>query len=55
MTNGSFTPDSKTLLTESNGYYTITFDSAYPFLGCDADVYGQGGVMYATFPFEILV
>ena len=53
MTNGSWTPDSKTLLTAVNGYYTIYFDSTYPCLGADADAGGQGGTMIASFDFEI--
>ena len=52
MIGGSY-DGRKTLLTPSNGYYTIQCDNVYPCLGADGDVYGQGGVMYATFDFEI--
>ena len=53
MTNGAFTPESKTLLTASGGYYTIDFGGQYDCLGADGDMYGQGTVWYAPFDFEI--
>ena len=53
ITNGSFTPSSKTLLTATDGYYTIDCGAVYPCLGADGDAYGEGVVMNATFDFEI--
>ena len=53
MTNGSWTPDSKTLLTAVNGYYTIYFDSTYPCLGADGNEYGGGNYVNQAFDFEI--
>ena len=53
VTNGSYTPDNKTLLTAVDGYYTIVFDNEYYCQGADGDEYGQGSVMVAPFDFEI--
>ena len=54
ITDGSYTPSSKTLLTAIDGYYTINCGSEYPCLGADGNEYGQGSIMYATFDFEII-
>lgn len=54
ITDGSYTPSSKTLLTAIDGYYTINFGSEYPCLGADGNEYGQGSIMYAPFDFEII-
>lgn len=54
ITNSSYTPSNKTLLTATDGYYTIYCGAEYPCLGADGNEYGQGGVMYATFDFEII-
>lgn len=53
ITDGQYTPSSKTPLTSVDGYYVIEFDDSYPFLGSDGDSSGQGGVNYTTFDIEI--
>ena len=53
ITSGAYTPDSKTLLTSSNGYYTIDFGQTYSSLGVDGTDMGPSGLWNAPFEFEI--